>query len=372
MGRPSSTAPVARGDRRAVRVERRIAQRSGHAVDQLVRRGVLQPLGLGVHAVPRIAEHRREVALDDAVAAQRAQRGAAPRVGEPHAAVALVLEQPLLGEPPHHAAHARRRDAEALGERVRRCDAAAPLQVVDRLQVVLDRLGQLGPSVTARRRCARAAHEQHGDRGAVPHRVRDAAVDDVADEAVAVRRHRDQVAPLALGRREDLVGGVAVREQRVGVEPVARQLGAQAVEVREVLLHLLRLAQRELLEVARGPAVGDVDQHHGRAAQPGERAHVVEDRRVVRRVLERDENTGVDGHGGRVTRGGAGAGAADAEQLVVSLPRLRRPTVDAVLRQPPGVDDATSTSMTPSTPNIRARPAVAASAGSATSHSARP
>ena len=47
---------VARRNRRAVRIGRRLADRRGHAIDQLVRRGVLESLGLLVNAVPRIAK----------------------------------------------------------------------------------------------------------------------------------------------------------------------------------------------------------------------------------------------------------------------------------------------------------------------------
>ncbi len=79
------------------------------------------------------------------MAAERAERGAAAGVGEPHAAVALVLEQPLLGEPAHHPAHRRRGDAEPLGDvGRRRRAAAAALELVDRLEIVLDRGRELG------------------------------------------------------------------------------------------------------------------------------------------------------------------------------------------------------------------------------------
>jgi hypothetical protein len=53
----------------------RIAERLGHPLDQLFRRGVLELLRLVVNAIPRIAKDLREVALEDAMAAQRSQRG---------------------------------------------------------------------------------------------------------------------------------------------------------------------------------------------------------------------------------------------------------------------------------------------------------
>jgi hypothetical protein len=61
-----------------------------------------------------------------------------------------------------------------------------------------------------------------------------------------VRRHRDQVAPLARGRGEDLVGGVAAAEQRLGLEPVGDERGAHLLQVGAVAPHLLALLQREL------------------------------------------------------------------------------------------------------------------------------
>src|SRR5262249_8431616 len=58
--------PFARWDRSAVRIRRGLADRRGHAIDQLVRCGMLELLGFVVHAIPRIAERSREIRLDDA------------------------------------------------------------------------------------------------------------------------------------------------------------------------------------------------------------------------------------------------------------------------------------------------------------------
>src|SRR3989441_11265110 len=59
------------------------------------------------------------------------------------------------------------------------------------------------------------------------------------------------------------------------------------------LAHLLRLPQIELLDVARRPAVGHVDQHEGGAMVPRQLAHVREDRLVVGGVFERHQDAGV-------------------------------------------------------------------------------
>src|SRR5690348_15397755 len=133
--------PLARGDRRAVRIDRRLADRRRHAIDELVRCRMLQPLGLVVHEIPRVAERAREVRLDHAMAANRAERHASPFFRELHAAIALVLEQALIGEATHHPAHRCGRDLEPLRDVGGRGRAARALDLVDHLEVVLDRRG---------------------------------------------------------------------------------------------------------------------------------------------------------------------------------------------------------------------------------------
>ena len=56
-----------------------------------------------------------------------------------------------------------------------------------------------------------------------------------------VRRHGDQVAAFALGRRGDLGGRVAAGEHGVGVEPLGREAAAQLLQVSAVVAHLFRL-----------------------------------------------------------------------------------------------------------------------------------
>src|SRR6478672_10777754 len=105
---------------------------------------MLQPLRFVMHAVPRIAERSREIRLDDAMSAYRAQCGASTLIGETHAAIAFVRDQPLLGEATHHPAHRCRRDTEDLRDLIRARTCAGPtglarrLDLVDDLEVVLD------------------------------------------------------------------------------------------------------------------------------------------------------------------------------------------------------------------------------------------
>ena len=72
------------------------------------------------------------------------ERDAAAGLGQTHAAVALVRDETEPVELAQHPGDGGRLDPEPLGERVRRHVAAAALERVDRLRVVLDRGGQLG------------------------------------------------------------------------------------------------------------------------------------------------------------------------------------------------------------------------------------
>jgi hypothetical protein len=135
---PLVDLPLARRDRCAVRVHRGLADGGGHPIDELIAGRVLQPLGLGVHEVPRVAEGVHEIRLDHAMPTYRPQRHAAPLVGELHAVVSLVLEQALIGEPAHHSTHRGRGDGEPLRDLVRARRARPALELVDRLEVVLD------------------------------------------------------------------------------------------------------------------------------------------------------------------------------------------------------------------------------------------
>ena len=65
------------GDRVAVWIDGRMPQRNRHTLDQRVRHGMLQPLGLRVDGVPAVAEEPDQVRLDEAVAADHPKGGAA-------------------------------------------------------------------------------------------------------------------------------------------------------------------------------------------------------------------------------------------------------------------------------------------------------
>ena len=236
---------------------------------------------------------------------RRSVRSAArrPSLGEAHAAIALVRDEPLIGEAAHHPAHRRRRDAERGGDLVGRRRLAAALELVDRLEVVLDRAAErrrrgLGAHAgcTPARRSPRTM--QHRARVTVPHLVRHAAADQVLHALwpcvhIAIRSHSSRSR-----RRGDLLRRDRRRRARTPPRcPPPRARRARASMYSRSSLHLLALAQGELLLVARRPAVGDVDEHdRRRAAARASSAHVLEDRVVVVGVLERNEDAFV--HGG--------------------------------------------------------------------------
>ena len=77
--------------------------------------------------------------------ADHLERDALARVGQPRAAVRLVLEQLERRELLHHRRRGRGRHRLVLRERADRHAAVLGLELVDALQVVLDRLAQFGP-----------------------------------------------------------------------------------------------------------------------------------------------------------------------------------------------------------------------------------
>jgi len=122
-----------------VGIVRRVPERAVDARLQLLRDHVLEPVRFVVHVVDVQPERLREVELEQAVMADHLDRDALAGLGEPSAAVGLVVEEPERAELLQH--RGRRRGRDPLVAR-NRSDGHAPLRVlklVDRLQVVLDR-----------------------------------------------------------------------------------------------------------------------------------------------------------------------------------------------------------------------------------------
>ena len=87
---------VGGGDRIAVRIDARVAQRRRHPLDQRVRHGVLQPLGLVVDGVPGVTEEGDEIGLDQPVPPDGPQGRPPALLGELDALVGDMLQQPVL------------------------------------------------------------------------------------------------------------------------------------------------------------------------------------------------------------------------------------------------------------------------------------
>ena len=136
---PLVVRAVPRRDRVAVRVVGRVAERGVDALLEPLGQHVLQQLGLGVHLVPRHAEHLVEERLQQPVAPHDAQRGPLARLGEPQLATARAVDELALLQPLDHGRHRGRRDAQLGREQPGGDRLTAVGDVVDRLEVVLAR-----------------------------------------------------------------------------------------------------------------------------------------------------------------------------------------------------------------------------------------
>ncbi len=79
-----------------MRIHRGVPQARGDQLLELLGEDVLEDLGLGVHPIPAHPELLGQEQLDQAVVAQHLKRHRATLVGQPHAAIGLVLDQPHL------------------------------------------------------------------------------------------------------------------------------------------------------------------------------------------------------------------------------------------------------------------------------------
>jgi 1,4-dihydroxy-6-naphthoate synthase len=125
-----------------VRIVGREAESAIDALLELLRQDVLEPVCLVVHIVHVQSQSLREVQLEQPVVANHLERDLLAGIRERHAAVRRVLEQPERGELLHHRARRRGRDTLSLRERGDRRPVAFVLELVDLLEVVLDRVGQ--------------------------------------------------------------------------------------------------------------------------------------------------------------------------------------------------------------------------------------
>ena len=119
------------------------------------------------------------------------------------------------------------------------------------------------------------------------------ASNEIVEEAMTMGRHRQQIDAAFLRKADELRGRVAHRQLGRDLESMRSEIGGDPREVIAVVLHLLRLAQLQLIEIARRPSVGDVHQEQLRANQQGEPTHVLQNRLVGRGMFDGNENAAI-------------------------------------------------------------------------------
>lgn len=136
------------GDREAVRAGLGAVERHVDPAEDLLGQLVLEGDGVPIRLVPRVAEHVRQEALDDAVAADGRDGRPPPGGGERDAAVRVMLDQRALRQALHRRRRGGRRRAQALREGTRRGLATVGRQAVEGLEGLMrataDRLGHAG------------------------------------------------------------------------------------------------------------------------------------------------------------------------------------------------------------------------------------
>ena len=120
--------------------------------------------------------------------------------------------------------------------------------------------------------------------------VNGAAQNQIADEAVSMRGHRDQITVLGLGELDDFRRRITERQMHRHGNPRSAEFPGAFVEVAAVGEHFLRLGELQLIEMTRGPAIGDVNEQQLRAEQLRQLPHMRQQALVGAAVFERDKN----------------------------------------------------------------------------------
>src|SRR5438105_3241895 len=116
------------------------------------------------------------------------------------------------------------------------------------------------------------------------------AIEQVAQQAVAVGGHGDQVAVLRAGGLQDLVRRLTQGVKRLDLEPLPLELAAHSLQVLAVLLHFSRVRQVEIALPLRRPARGDVDQEDAGPREARQLLHARQQSGVRVTVVESDED----------------------------------------------------------------------------------
>ncbi len=130
------------GNRIAVRIVRRVPERLVDPRLELLGDHVLEPVRLVVDVLDVEPERARQIELEQAMVPDNLERDALAGRGQAGAVVGLVLEQLEGGQLLQHRRGRGGGDALIASERRDRCAPAGGLELVDPLEVVLDRLGE--------------------------------------------------------------------------------------------------------------------------------------------------------------------------------------------------------------------------------------
>lgn len=110
--------------------------------------------------------------------------------------------------------------------------------------------------------------------------------EEVAEEAVAVSAHGDEVTTFVFDPLDDLVGGFSVGQFGIGGDVGGLQFGLNFVEVGGVVDDLLTDGVGTI--GSGGPSVGNVEQDKAAVGEPGELFHVFDNGAVGWGAIERD------------------------------------------------------------------------------------
>jgi hypothetical protein len=135
-----------------------------------------------------------------------------------------------------------------------------------------------------------------------------AAEEQIANEAMTVRGHGDEVAIFVAGGVEDFAGRIAEGEFDGDGDAFGAKLSCGVLEVPAVVFHLLGFGEAEAIVVAGDPAIGDMDEKELRAEEFGKVRDVGQQSAIGTAVFEGDKNFAV--------HGGESAGAGQAKEAV--------------------------------------------------------
>jgi hypothetical protein len=129
----------------------------------------------------------------------------------------------------------------------------------------------------------------------VPDTIDGCSVNDVAQESVTVRRHRDEVDALFASYPDQLRRWIAHRQSAVDGVSGSAKLLLSARQVRAVVAYFFRFPQVQRLEMPGGKSVGHVHEQQFGSGELCELRDVPEDGFIGFRVLDRDKDVVIHG-----------------------------------------------------------------------------